>query len=249
MSASSRLLEFFRKEFEAEEQNGFARLARIPDSRVDASIVYFKTSTAIDRLKMIDFCVHWAHKCYSFVIGVPPIDHTRHAFFARWQTIGMSGGLTWQNNVPLLRTAVSQYKIDKRNGKPSSVSEELCQFASSVRSIKAPELRRRVRAALKPLGYYRLDELGYYCCRHNDWEFRVHVDYGGRNAQMRYRVARPEFTTVHPLSQFCFEKALGCGFGDWNFIVEENVDDVFALFAEVVMFSYHLPDRIRAFVG
>lgn|GEM_PF-5923732 len=73
MSASSKLLEFFRKEFEAEERNGFARLARIPDSRVGAYHTYFQTWTAIDRLAMIDFCAHWAHKCYSFVIGVPPI--------------------------------------------------------------------------------------------------------------------------------------------------------------------------------
>jgi hypothetical protein len=43
-----------------------------------------------------------------------------------------------------------------------------------------------------------------------------------------------------------FERAMGFGFGHWNYIVEENVDAVFSLFTEVVRYSLDLPDRIRA---
>jgi hypothetical protein len=39
---------------------------------------------------------------------------------------------------------------------------------------------------------------------------------------------------------------MGFGFGRWNYIIEENVDAVFSLFAEVVQYSLDLPDRIRA---
>ena len=105
-----------------------------------------------------------------------------------------------------------------------------------------------MRAALKPLGYYRVDDLGYYCCRENGREFRVHVDFGGRSAQLRYCVALPEFPDVHPLLQFRFERALGYGHGDWDFVVEENVADVFAAFVEVINYCRELPDRIRAAV-
>lgn len=45
---------------------------------------------------------------------------------------------------------------------------------------------------------------------------------------------------------FVFEAALGVGFGHWDAIVEDNVDDVFSLLAEVVSYCYDLPDRIRA---
>ena len=77
----------------------------------------------------------------------------------------------------------------------------------------------------------------------------MHVDYGGRHAQLRYVVARPEFKDVHPWTQFRFERVLGFGQGDWDFIVEENVDDIFALFSDLVTYSYALPDRIRAEIG
>ena len=77
-------------------------------------------------------------------------------------------------------------------------------------------------------------------------KFSVNVDFGGRYAQLRYSVVRPEFKGVHPLSQFRFERAMGFGLGDWDYIVEENVDSVFSLFAEVVEYSLNIPDRMRA---
>jgi hypothetical protein len=49
----------------------------------------------------------------------------------------------------------------------------------------------------------------------------------------------------HPLTQFGFERALGFGWGHWDFIVEENVDEVFQLFKEVIAYSVELPDRIQ----
>jgi hypothetical protein len=105
-------------------------------------------------------------------------------------------------------------------------------------------LRKRVRAALKPLGYFKIDELGYYHCRAHDREFTVHVDFGGRSAQLRYCVALPEFAGVHQLSQFCFERALGFGHGDWDYIVEENVDEAIATFGEAISYCVELPGRI-----
>ena len=68
------------------------------------------------------------------------------------------------------------------------------------------------------------------------------------HVQLRYCVALPEFPDVHPLLQFRFERALGYGHGDWDFVVEENVADVFAAFVEVINYCRELPDRIRAAV-
>jgi hypothetical protein len=108
------------------------------------------------------------------------------------------------------------------------------------------DCRNRVRAALKPFGHYETDVLGNYWCRKGKQQFSVNVDFGGRSAQLRYSVVRPEFNSVHPLSQFRFERAMGCGLGYCNYIVEEDVDAVFSLFAEVVENSLDVPDRIRA---
>ena len=73
----------------------------------------------------------------------------------------------------------------------------------------------------------------------------MNLDFGGRNAQLRYFVSVPEFKTRHRYHQFGFEPTLGFGHGHWNFIVEQNIEDVFALFGEVVRYSFELPQRIK----
>jgi hypothetical protein len=245
VDAFSRLLNFFLQEFDTEERAEFPRLSRIPDSRVAPRLEYYKSLGEGDRRLFRECCGHTACACYGFVADVPAIDHTRHPFFERWSAAGgrRFSGLT--RSVPLLRAAVQQYKLDAHRGVPSCISEDEFKLASAVRSVKATELRKRVRAALKSLGYSKIDDLGYYRCRNDGREFLVHVDYGGSSAQLRYCVAMPEFSQVHQLSQFCFERVLGFGFGDWDYIVEENVDDVMALFADVVRYCVDLPERIR----
>jgi hypothetical protein len=246
MAESTQLLSFFLREINTEERAGFPRLSRIPDSRVEAQLAYYGSLDDDTRQAFRNCCAHYAYACYGFVVNAPRIDHTRHPFFQRWKASGRSAFSRVRRSVPLLRAAVQEYKLDAHRGVRSCVSEEDFEFAISIRAVKAPELRKRVRAALKSLGYYKVDDLGYYRCRRDDRDFLVHVDFGGRSAQLRYCVAMPEFADVHPLSQFCFERALGFGFGDWDYIVEENVDDALTAFAEAVRYCVLLPDRIRA---
>ena len=250
MASLKRLKEFFRSELQAEVRSGFPRLARVPDSHVADKLRYYNSLSESDKLAFLDCCAYWASASYGFVIKMPRLSLTNHPFFPEWSQCP-----SWHRNfnnvksVPLLRSMVQQYKIDLHRKVPSSVTNEQFEHALSVRSVKAPELRKRVRAALKAFGHYETDVLGNYWCRKGKKRFFVNVDYGGRHAQLRYSVARPEFKGVHPLSQFRLERAMGFGLGDWNYIVEENVDDVFSLFAEVIQYSFDLPDKMRAATG
>jgi len=247
LAALKRLQEFLRCEIEAEAWSGFARLKRIPESHVVDKLRYYGSLSEGDKRAFLDCCAHWASAYYGFVVKMPRLSRTDHPFFSKW-----SQGPSWyrdfddDKSVPLLRSMVQQYKIDIHNKVHSQVTKEQFERASSVRSIKAPELRKRVRGALKAFGHYETDVLGNYWCRTGKQKFSVNVDFGGRYAQLRYCVVRPEFKVVHPLSQFRFEAAMGFGFGNWDYIVEENVDAVFSLFAEVVQYSFDLPDRMRA---
>jgi hypothetical protein len=193
-----------------------------------------------------DCSASFAAACHTVVVDAPSIQHTEHPYFRRWQAFKKTL-LDDPNlrNVPLFRAMIQQYKFDKHRGVPSSVSEAQFALASSIHPVKLPERRRRVRDALKKLGLVKVDKLGFYRCHHGGKDFSVHVDFGGQHAQLRYAVSFPEFKDRHPMTQFGFERALGFGFGHWNFIVEENVDDVFQLFGEVVAYSAELPDRIR----
>ena len=244
------LQSFFLSEVKQEVVSGFSRLKRVPSSQVIDKIRYFATLNADDQRAFLDCCAYWASVHYGFVVRMNGLNPTAHPFFSRW-----SSGPMWTRDfddvksVPLLRSMVQQYKIDRHNRVQSSVSREQFEHASAVRSVKAPELRKRVRAALKTFGYDESDFLGNYWCKIGKKKFAVNLDFGGRSAQLRYSVVRPEFKGVHPLSQFRFERALGFGLGDWDYIVEENVDDVFSLFVEVVQYCFDLPDRIKAAVN
>jgi hypothetical protein len=249
MDSLKRLQDFFRAEIETEVQSDFARLERIPDSYVASKLQYYRSLDQSDRVAFLDCCAYWASVHYGFVINAPRIPPTAHPFFNKWLS-APSWNTDWDNvkSVPHLRAMVQQYKIDQHRRGASSVTQAQFERASSVRSVKAPELRKRARGALRPLGYYRQEKRGddIYWCKQRELEFFVDVDYGGRSAQLRYSVARPEFRDVHPCSQFRFERAMGFGLGDWDYIIEENVDAAFSLFAEVVQYSFELPDRIKS---
>lgn len=247
VAAFKRLQEFFDSEIQSEVRSEFARLVRIPESHVVEKLRYYSLLGESDKHSFLDCCAYWASAYYSFVINLPQVSLTDHPFFSKW-----SQGPSWnrdfdnEKSVPLLRSMVQQYKMDLHKKVHSHVTKEQFERASSIRSIKAPELRKRVRAALKPFGHFETDVLGNYWCKNGKQKYSVNVDFGGRHAQLRYCVVRPEFKGVHPHSQFRFERAMGFGFGDWDYIVEENVDAVFSLFAEVVQYSFDLPDRMRA---
>jgi hypothetical protein len=68
MIPTEKLLAFFRSEFAAEERSGFARLKRVPDSRVEESLGWYQSLSAADRASFVDCCAHYALGRYGFVI-------------------------------------------------------------------------------------------------------------------------------------------------------------------------------------
>lgn len=250
MKPSEKLLDFFRSEFQAEENSGFARLSRIPNVRLRDLLAHYRSLGKSDRQAYIDCGAHWAHACFGRVIGAPEFDHMSHPYYIQWShALGNYHNRTHyahsQKSVPKVRATIQQYKIDIRRKSQSRISVEDFEYACSInnKSLKAPELRKRVRATLRPLGYYRMDRF-HYCCSKEGREFSVGVRFGGprRHYQFAYGVVRPEFE-----GSFSFERALGFVTGTWwDFIIEDNVDDALSLFTDLVEYSFLLPERIRA---
>jgi hypothetical protein len=252
MRPSEKLLDFFRGEFLKEESSGFARLSRVPDVRLRDLLANFKSLSRTDQLSYMDCGAHWAYGAHRAVVDAPEIDHMSHPYFKQWShALGNYYNRTHyaysQRSIPSLCATIQQYKIDIHRHGQSRISKEDFEHACSVnaKSVKAPELRKRIRAVLRPLGYYRMNKFGY-CCRKDGREFLVRVSFGGARAphQLAYGVVCPEFS---PKQRFKFERALGIVTGrGWDFIVEENVDDALSLFSDLVEYSFMLPERIRA---
>jgi hypothetical protein len=249
MAPSPKLLDFFRHEFAAEQKSGFALLSRVPDSTVEAKLRYYKSLSDADKTQFIDCSAHAACRFFGLILDQPNFDHTKHPFYQQWVPTFIPWEFRSNHNVPMLRVSASQYKIDQRRGVRSSVSEELFRFAQTVRSIKAPELRKRVRVVLAKFGYQKLDQCGGNRCSYEGQEFEFNADFGSRAAQMRYSVTPFEFRDRLPGQLLCFENALGMGLGWWDYIVEENVDDAFQLLEELIKYAALLPRRIREAVA
>ena len=241
-----KLIAFFRAEIDAEEQWGFPRLHRIPERFLQDRLNHYRELSDTDKELYKDCSATFAAACHRFVVDAPDIDHKKHPYYERWSTFKHTLlDDPKLRSVPLFRAMIQQYKIDRHRGVPSSVTEAQFALASSIHPVKLAERRKRVRAVLKQFGLLKVDELGFYRCRYAGKDFSVHVDFGGRSAQLRYFVSFAKFKYRHLLIPFGFEQAMGFGWGHWDFIVEENVEEIFQLFAEVVAYSVELPERIR----
>jgi hypothetical protein len=243
---TEKLIAFFRTEIDAEEQWGFPRLNRIPEQFLQDRLNHYRGLSNTEKEHYKDCSATFAAACHTFVVDAPSIQHQRHPYFDRWRTFKHTLlDDPKLRSVPRFRAMIQQYKIDKHRGVPSHVTDEQFALACSIRPVKLPERRRQVRSVLKQFGLVKVDNLGFYRCRYSGKDFSVHVDFGGRHAQLRYVLSFPEFNERHPLTQFGFERALGFGWGHWDFIVEENMEEVFQLFHEVIAYSVELPDRIQ----
>lgn len=249
------LHKFLRGEFDAEARTNFARLRRVPDTHVRHFLDYYGSLNTTDQDALADASTLWGTLRTLMLWGLRPSGPHEtlktNLAWERWaheMVMGRSRDPHHYSSVPYLRTCIAQAKMDRAKGKLSSVSRELEDYAASIRSVKAPELRKLVRPVLRSILGARPSKLGG-----GEWDYEgtisglrvmVDIDYGGHSAQLRYEVA---VLSTPPLASFKragFEVLLGAGFGDWNFIVEENVSDSMALLGELVTYVAELPRRL-----
>jgi hypothetical protein len=252
MYTNDRLVQFFRAELDIERVSGWSRLKRIPDTRVMGNLRFYDFLNATDRDSFLNCLTEMASGRYGFVLGLSGCDHTKHPIFERWRHALAQGIGNEFPSVPYLRSVVAQFKIDAAKARKSCVTQEEYEYALSVHDVKAPELRKGVKKALSALGLLSGVEHGGGCyvypCSHMGSLFRVSIDYGGRNTQLRYKVDLPEFEAPeYPSCGFFFEGALGFGHGDWDLITEDNFEDSLQMLCEAIRYSVALPARIKEF--
>lgn len=248
------LHKFLRSEFDSEAKNGFARLRRVPDTHVRHFLDYYLSLSASEQNDLADGSTLWG----ALRLLGPRTPENSEALEKNpalqkwWHEMVMCRGRDPHHyySVPLLRLCVAQAKIDRANGKPSSVPKELEQYAASIRSVKAPELRKLVRPLLRSILNARSSNLGggdwSYEGVINDSQVMVLVDYGGGSAQLGYEIAVCSAESAVDFKRAGFEVMLGAGHGNWDFIVEENVGDSMILLGEFVNYVAELPKRLPA---
>jgi len=247
MTKQEKLIDFFRGEFRSEEESGFGLLSRIPSSAIEQRLAHYLSLPEEEKNAYVDCSAHWAYSRYRHLIDAPEIDVRRHPYFEQWSFVRRR---YTDRSVPVLRAIVQDYKNALKRGVNPPVSEDLFNIASEVKSIKAPELRKRVRKELVSLGYHKTEKPDFFHCSLDGKEFIVSLDFGSRLAQLSYSVQRPEYKRhysnphVRSFVDFKFEWAHGFVEDGWDFIIKENLNDTLTTLLEVVRYSYSLPDRI-----
>jgi hypothetical protein len=224
----------------------------VPDTHVRHFLDYYRSLNSCDQDALADAATLWATLRFA---PQAELEHRErlgaHPAWNAWRNemaMGCGRDPHYYYSVPLLRTCIAQAKVDRARLGASTVPKELEEYAASIRSVKAPELRKRVRAAFTALFGARQSKIGG-----GDWDYSgtlngsqvmIGIDYGGRHAQLRYEIAVVSADPALSLKRVGFEVALGAGFGDWDFIVEENVDDSTCLLSEFVQYVSELPKRL-----
>ena len=244
------LHQFLREEFDAEARAAFPRLRRVPDTSVRHFLDYFESLNAKDQDNLADASTLCGTVNLSGSSAYQEVLKA-HPAWASWThelVMGSSRDPHFYYSVPLLGTCVAQAKMDRAKGKPSSVPKELEDYATSVRGAKAPDIRKQVRSVLESLLGARPSNLGG-----GEWNYEgelagshvvVSIDYGARSTQLGYDVAVESNERPAKLAGAGFERALGIGHGNWDFITEKNLSESIILLSEFVTYVAKLPQRL-----
>ncbi len=243
------LHKFLRAEFEAEEKRNFSRLRRVPDTHVRHFLDYYTSLNSHDQDALADAATMWGTLRMTHVDLAYEEALDAHPAWKLWRhemTTGAFRDIHYYS-VPSLRASAAQAKIDRTRLGASTVPKWLEDYAASIKSVKAPELRRHVRAAFSSLIGAKPSNAGGnwdYSGNLNGSKVTVYIDYGGQHAQLGYEIAVVSTEPALSFKRVGFETALAVGFCDWNFIVEENLEDAMLLLSEFVRYASELPKRL-----
>ena len=254
MADIQELHHFLRGEFDAEARTGFARLRRVPDTQVRHFLDYYESLNAAEQDALADASTLrgaiglWGERLSAYQETL----QTNHAW-EKWIHESLTGrgrDPHFNDSVRMLRMSVAQAKMERASGIPSSMSPELEEYAESIQTVTAPQLRKLVREVLESvLGAKPVKTGG------GNWNYEgatagsqvmVSIDYGGRLDQLRYQIAVQPLESAIGFKRTGFEMAFGVGFGRWDFIHLENVSDSMALLGELVTYMAELPHRLPA---
>jgi hypothetical protein len=249
MNRTLEFQKFCRGEFDREAASGFFTLRRVPSTGVCRFLHYYSELTPQEREAHADAAALWA------AMRIGGTDLAMHESlqkneawkrWANWHTIN-----AWRfPSIPRLRDHERQAGADHARGLASEVNQDIKTMTASARAVRSGELRKRVRKAFGDIFAPTISDRGggwwTYEGTMNGSKLTVSLDYGSRSKQLSYEILVESVASPYRFERIGFETILGVGWGEWDFIVEENVDDSMRLLGEFVEYVSLLPSRLPA---
>ena len=239
---------FVRSAIDAEAANEFWILRRVPNTRAWKTVDYILRLPARRRSSLYDDFACVAMDCF-----LPTRQTKLHPYRAgseeyRAYCDGVVGFVGWQfEPVRFLRAAVSARRDDPMA--TFGMSDAMLKQVQEMRTTKAPEMRKTIKRIFAQRFGARAENQGGGDWQYvGEWEgrgFAVRIDYGHRfGTQLEYEVKFSDPATGLTASRLSYESFLGMGFGNWDYLTADNLEDAAVLLADLIEGLVSIPDRL-----
>jgi len=246
---SEAVLTFLRDEFHDERLSGFARLRRIPSVHVRKFIDYF---AGLDESLQDELADALAQTALCLFIPSAPHPHKAGSVaYERYRdAMALMGGWRY-GNVRRLKMRLAELENSSMDDcLAHGITPEILAMMRAVQLVQANEIRRVVKLALSQFcptltiakkGGGVWDYQGV----HQELEFCVTIDYGGRSGQLRYEIYSHDRQSGIAIERLSFEGVMGLSFAAWDCLEQKNLDQSVALLKELVRYCVELPKRLN----
>lgn len=249
------LAEWLRTEFAAEQESGFLRLKRVPDTQVIRFLDHFGSLDNAGQSELATNLVNWS--MHNFLQTPPPNpfyeQFTQATAFPecarglRYTGVNLLAGLAKEtSNVSL----PDFFQAQGVTGLALVPPEGLVSDIADLVPLKPASLRRLVSASLDKLFAPQVTDMGSETWRYEGvlegCGLKLDIRFSGRMGlpQLSYNAAVRGIGRDIVVPNLCFESTLGVGFGRWDYLTAENAERSVALLVELVMWLTRLPERL-----
>ncbi len=253
------LTEWLRAEFTAEQESGFPRLRRVPDTQVVHFLDRFGELECDEQAELIATLVEWSsYQLLGAPLPNPTYERFRQASAwpghhrgVRYTDLNLIAGLAKESKQA---TILDRFQSLGASGLALVPPENLVRDIADLVPIKPAPLRRRINAAFGDLFATQVKDMGSEIWRYegvlNDSLLKLDVRFSGRMLRPQLSYSALVISNERVVAPcLCFESALGVGFGMWNYITVENAERSIKLLVELVEWLSQLPNRLPESYG
>lgn len=248
------LTEWLRAEFAIEQESDFARLKRVPDTRVIHFLDHFGNLDPAGQSALVDILVDWSS---HNLLPTPPPNPCYERYAQATSFLGNASGIRYRGVNLLAKLAEETsnalpafFQAQGITGLALLPPEGLVRDVGDLIPLKPAILRRLVNATFAQLFAAQVTDIGSEIWRYEGvWEgsaIKLDIQFSGRMArpQLSYNAAVRGMGRTIVVPNLCFESVLGVGFGRWDYLTAENTERSLALLAELVVWLARLPERL-----
>ena len=245
-----RLRTFVAERINHEASSGWSRLRRVPSTYTWRILDYLAGLEENRRVPLFEASVSKA--LYLFDPDRDPALHPYKAGHPEYRRMVDSLPQLWRweyADVRALRSILADIRSDRSSAPFATTPESVVRRAESIRPTNAAAIRKVMRKELAERFGAGAENFGggvwLYSGTHHERRFKLSVDYGGRSDQLRYEIEYHDSTTGLHAKRLSYEQLLGVGFGHWDFVTADNLQESVSLLGDFVAELVNIPERLQ----